>query len=179
MPTWISSNELNSLPARLRGLRDFDPPAGGWQRLQRRTRMRRVQAWAGGGLALAASVLLGVGLSLGIGVKQPATVPLIETAQQTASNADIHQLISTSQRLEQRLARVRPRVAVWDSTREARADELEQRVMAVDAQLNYYASDPRSAETLWRNRVELMNALVDLHQPQAREPALQYASYQY
>jgi hypothetical protein len=179
MPTWISSNELNSLPARLRGLRDYDPPAGGWQRLQRRTRARRIQAYAGGGLALAASLLLGIGLSLGIGVKQPAAVPVIEPAQQTASNADINRLISTSQLLEQRLARVRPQVAVWDSSREARADELEQRVQAVDAQLNYYASDPRSAETLWRNRVELMNALVDLHKPQPREPAWQYASYQY
>jgi hypothetical protein len=44
----------------------------------------------------------------------------------------------------------------------------------VDARLNYGGSD--SAE-LWRDRVRLMKALVELHQPEA--PALQYASYQY
>ena len=178
MPTWISSNELNSLPARLRALRDFDPPAGGWERLQQRTRARRRMAYAGGGLALAASLLLGIGLSLGVGVRQPATVPRIEIAQQTASNADINRLISTSQQLEQRLARVRPQVVVWDSSRETRAAELEQQLTAVDAQLNYTA-DRGNAETLWRNRIELMNALVNVHKQQPREPALQYASYQY
>lgn len=179
MPTWISSNELNSLPARLRALRDFDPPPGGWERLQARTRARRRYAYAGGGLALAASVLFGVAVSLGIGVQKPQpAAPAIETAQAAASNADISRLINTSQQLEQRLARVRPEVAVWDSSREARASELEHGVMAIDAELNY-ASDRATTETLWRNRVQLMNALVDLHKPRPREPALMYASYQY
>jgi len=176
MPTWIN-DELNSLASRLRGLHDYEPPLGGWERLQRRRHARRRLALAGGGLALAASVLLGVGVSLGVGMRKPAPVAPAMTPVAMASSVEIHNLINTSQRLEQRLARVRPQVAVWDSPREARANELEQRVMAIDTQLNY--ADARNAETLWRNRVELMNALVDLHQPQPREPALQYASYQY
>jgi len=56
-----------------------------------------------------------------------------------------------------------------------RAALLEQRLRVIDAQLN--VAEPGSAEPLWRERVRTMNALVELHEPQA--PALQYASYQY
>jgi hypothetical protein len=66
-------------------------------------------------------------------------------------------------------------VVVWNSGRETRVAAIEQRLRLIDAQLNYADSD--SAETLWRDRVRLMNALVELHKPQ--EPGLMYASYQY
>lgn len=156
------------LPARLRALPAFAPPPGGWLDLQRRLRARRRRfAMAGGGFALAASLLVAVGL---VGVRPdapPAAIP--------AASKEVAQLISRSQNLERQLSSARPQVAVWSSGRDARASMIEQRVRMIDAQLN--VADPESAARLWRDRVRLMNALVELHQPE--EPALQYASYQY
>lgn len=158
------------LPQRLRALPAFTPPAGGWMDLQRRLRARR-RRWlgaAGGGLALAASLVVAVAL-VGLRPDAPGATGV------PAASPEVAQLITRSQSLERQLSHARPQVAVWSSRRDARAALIEQRLRLVDAQLNVADSD--SAERLWRDRVRLMNALVELHQPQ--EPALQYASYQY
>lgn len=169
----ISEDHLNgpgSLAERLRALPAHTPPPGGWLRLeQRRAAQRRRLAMAGGGFALAASVLVGVGL---FGLR-PDRVPAPDAPQ--SANPAVAQLISRSQTLERELAYARPQTVVWSSGREARAAALEQKVRVIDQQLNYVRPD--SAERLWRDRVRVMNALVELHQPQG--PALQYASYQY
>lgn len=173
----ISEDHLSgpgSLAERLRALPRFTPPPGGWERLNRRRQARRQRfAMAGGGLALAASVLVAVGL---VGL-EPDVAPDRGRAAAAvpAAQREVAQLISRSQNLERELRVARPQVAVWSSGRDARATMLEQRLRVIDAQLNVAAPD--SAERLWRERVKVMNALVDLHQPQ--EPALQYASYQY
>lgn len=176
----ISEDHLSgpgSLGERLRALPSFSPPPGGWQRLERRraAERRRRFAAAGGGLALAASVLVAIGL---VGLK-PDPVPTFgggfAGAAKPAAQREVAQLISRSQNLERQLRSARPQVAVWSSSRDARAGLIEQRLRVIDAQLN--VADSGSAERLWRDRVELMNALVELHEPQ--EPALQYASYQY
>lgn len=176
----ISERPMNpmSLPERLRALPPFEPPLGGWSRVSRRMQLRRRRyLQAGGGLALAASLLLAIGL-VGVERSGPAGVPQPRVTTSTPAPATVTQLINRSQRLEYRLAQARPQVAVWDSNRANRAAALETRLRQVDAQLGYLppgAAD--SAAALWRDRVALMNALVELHEPQA--PALQYASYQY
>lgn len=173
----ISEDHLSgpgSLAERLRALPAFVPPPGGWERLNlRRQARRRRYAVAGGGLALAASVLVAIGL---VGLK-PDRAPALGGgfAAAPAAKREVAQLISRSQNLERQLSAARPQVAVWNSGRDARATLLEQRLRVIDAQLNVAAPD--SAERLWRERVKVMNALVTLHQPE--EPALQYASYQY
>jgi hypothetical protein len=175
----------NSLPERLRALPALAPPTGGWLDLNRRLQARRRNvAVAGGGFALAASVLVAVGL---VGMRPdvvPPTVPdqaapapspsmtLVSTSRITPAVA---QLISRSQALERQLSYVRPQVAVWNTGRDTRAMQLETELRRVDAQLNFAA--PQDAEALWSRRVQLMTALVDLHETEA--PALQYASYQY
>lgn len=168
----ISEDRLTpgGLPARLRALPAFAPPPGGWLDLQRRLRARRRRwiAAAGSGMALAASVLVAVGL-VGLRPDAPPGVAV------PAARPEVAQLITRSQNLERQLSSARPQVAVWSSGRDAKAAMLEQRVRMIDAQLNVAGSD--SAERLWRDRVRLMNALVELHQPE--EPALHYASYQY
>jgi len=177
----ISEDHLSgpsSLGERLRALPSFTPPPGGWARLERRRAVdrRRRYAAAGGGLALAASVLVAIGL---VGLK-PDPAPsfgggFAASSASPAAQREVAQLISRSQNLERELQTARPQVAVWSSSREARATMLEQRLRVIDAQLN--VADSEAAQPLWRERVKLMNALVELHQPQA--PALQYASYQY
>lgn len=167
----ISEGHLTpgGLPARLRALPAFAPPPGGWPDLQRRLQARRRRfAMAGGGFALAASLLVAVGL-VGLRPDAPPAAAIPVASQEVA------QLILRSQNLERQLSSARPQVAVWSSGRDARASMIEQRVRMIDAQLN--VADPESAARLWRDRVKLMNALVELHQPEA--PVLQYASYQY
>jgi hypothetical protein len=172
----ISEDHLSgpgSLGERLRALPAFTPPPGGWLALQRRRQARRVRfAAAGGGLALAASVLLAIGL---VGLK-PEPAPALGGGFVAAPKTpEVAQLISRSQSLERRLSSARPQVAVWNAGRDERAALLEQHLRMIDAQLNF--ADAESAKALWRDRVKLMDALVELHEPQA--PALQYASYQY
>lgn len=171
----------NSLSERLRALPPHTPPPGGWLDLNRRMAARRRNlAVAGGGFALAASVLVGVGL---VGLRPEAASPPSAAVTTVASRAApaaqvspaVAQLISRSQALERQLSSVRPQVAVWNTGRDTRALMLETELRRVDAQINF--AESQAAEALWRRRVQLMSALVDLHETEA--PALQYASYQY
>ena len=175
----ISEDHLSgpgSLSERLRALPAFTPPPGGWARLNhRRQQVRRRYAMAGGGLAMAASVLVAIGLFAVNPNPPPKSFGGGGFAQQQ-SQREVAQLISRSQNLERQLSTARPQVAVWNSGQDTRARMIEQRLRIVDAQLNA-TDDAAISERLWRERVRLMNALVDLHETE--EPALQYASYQY
>ena len=170
-----------SLPARLKALPSYAPPSSGWQDLASRLAARRRRFYAmGSGLALAASVVVAVSVVLIKPVQQPIRQPGAAPAPVASSSGttQVAQLIDRSQALERELSSARPQVVVWNSGRETRAAALEQRLRMVDAQLNYSA-DSESAESLWRERVRLMNALVDLHKPQSQAPGLMYASFQY
>ena len=167
----------NPLQERLRALPAYTPPPGGWYRMDARLNARRRNyAIAGGGFALAASVLVAVGLvGLRPEVAPPAPGTTTVVVAAPAASPAVQELIARSQALERELSAARPQVAVWNTSRDTRAALLEQELRRVDSQINF--ADPQSAEQLWRYRVKLMNALVELHEPEA--PALQYASYQY
>ena len=143
-----------TLKEALKALTPFDPPVDGWQRLQRalpatpQRRNRRLAA----GLALAASVLVAIGAALRLPVPQ----------RPTALDRDIAALMLQSRSLEQDLARLRPQVAVWNAGYEAAAQAIEGRLAVVDVQLNH--AQPESARRLWRDRVALLDSLVETHQ---------------
>ena len=174
----------NPLPERLRALPAYTPPPGGWRRLDERLNARRRNyAVAGGGFALAASVLVAVGLvglrpdpaPQGAPGSRGALVASAEPARAPETSPAVAQLIGRSQALERQLASARTQVAVWNTGRDNRALWLETELRRVDARLAF--AEPKDAEALWDRRVQLMNALVNLHETEA--PALQYASYQY
>ena len=171
-----------SLPERLRALPRLTPPAGGWQAMNARLAARRRNyAVAGGGFALAASILVAVGL---VAIR-PDAVPAPakrgggETVVVMAPEVspEVRRLISRSQSLERELSSMRRQAAVWNTGRDSRALLLETELRRVDAQLNFAEAD--TAEALWRRRVQLMAALVRVHDTESEAPALQYASYQY
>ena len=58
------------------------------------------------------------------------------------------------------------------------AARIEQGLALVDARLNEARDEP-TARQLWQRRVQLMQALVDLHQQPSAGPALVQAAYQY
>jgi len=170
-----------SLPGRLKALPRLAPPAGGWQAMHARLAARRRNyAVAGGGFALAASILVAVGL---VAIRPDAVPTAAKRAGETVVvmapevSPAVRQLISRSQALERELSSMRPQVAVWNTGRDSRALLLETELRRVDAQLNFAEAD--TAEALWRRRVQLMAALVRVHDTESEAPALQYASYQY
>lgn len=170
------------LPERLRALPRLAPPGDGWNAMSARLAARRRNyAVAGGGFALAASILVAVGL-VAIRPDAPPSANSRGASQTVVVMApevspEVRQLISRSQSLERELSSLRPQVAVWNTGRDSRALLLETELRRVDAQLNF--AEPDTAEALWRRRVQLMNALVRLHDTETEAPALQYASYQY
>lgn len=149
---------MNPLSEKLKALADFDPPPGGWERLVcRLDRQKRSRRAVYAGLALAASLLLAMGLAL----LRPA-VPVPARGQ---GADDLAQLMLRSRELEQTLLQVRPRVLAWDNTLASEAARLENDLAVVDLQLNY--AGPEGARRLWKNRVELMSQLVQTHEQAA------------
>lgn len=164
---------MNALTEKLKSLPEFEPPAGGWPALQRRMdAQRRERRRYYGGFALAASLLLAVGV--GVLLPHAPQLPLAGTTetQQVAAAAttrEVDQLKQRSRELERNLAQVQPQVQVWDNRLASETAGLERDLMLVDLQINH-AREPDSARRLWRNRVALMSQLVQTHRQAALMP---------
>lgn len=158
---------MNDLSRSLRELPELSPPTGGWarlsQRLDARQGRRRRARWAGGGLALAASLLLAL-----------PQLPLLRPAasEQAPGRAPAHStavagLMQQSQALEQQLARLKSEAGVWNGALASNAASLQRDVALLDLQLSDLAFDPQAdqaaAQTLWQHRVRLLNQLVSAH----------------
>lgn len=126
-------------------------------RLVHERRVRRVR-WAGvGGLATAATI---VGLLFVQGLFHP---PEVDASQQ------LSQVMNESRALEGELARLNPDGRAMDLTTAQVAGQLQTRIAAIDGQLQtaqlsggQRPTDDQLIE-LWRERVGLMDALVDVH----------------
>lgn len=161
----------DELRRRLQALPGFTPPAGGWMRFQRAQLRRRRQRWAGaGGLAMAACLMLAIGIP---NLSQQPPEILVQPAPHGVSA-----MINRSRQLEQRLVSIRPNVSRWSGAQAVQAARIEQGLALVDARLNEARDEP-TARQLWQRRVQLMQALVDLHQQPSAGPALVQAAYQY
>lgn len=164
------SFDTGKLAQDLRALPDCEPPAGGWVELQRRQKLRRRRQFTNrmGGFAIAASLVLAVALPR----VSPEPEPIIE---QPAEYSELARLMQRSTVLEQQLASARPKVRRWSGAQAVRVSQLQQGLSLIDYQINF--AEPDEARRLWRERVELMDALVELHARPA--PVLVQAAYQY
>ena len=158
---------MNALSEKLKNLTPFEPPPGGWSALQRRMHtQRRSRQRVYGGLAVAASLLLAVG----VGVLLPHAPQLPQPASQlSAAPTEVDQLKQRSRELEKTLAQVQPQVQVWDNRLASETAGIERDLLLVDLQINH-AREPDSARRLWRNRVALMSQLVQTHRQAALMP---------
>lgn len=127
------------------------------QRLVRERRIRRAR-WAGvGGLATAAAV---VGLLFVQNLVQP---------RNAEAAAQLEQVMAESRALEGELVRLDPEGRAMDLVTAQVAGELKTRIAALDEQLQTAAvstgsrPDADQLIDLWRERVGLMDALVDVH----------------
>jgi hypothetical protein len=157
---------LRALPVPRPGRDQFPAIRARYLADRRRTQLR----WAGlGGLALAASVALAVVLrpAAGIDTDTPRQV-----AQQAPEQSDsvLQAMMSRSQQLEAALNAYDPDSRVIDGRTAAIAARLEDQLSTIDRQLEMtetlgHRADNRQAAQvrLWRERVGLLDALVDVH----------------
>jgi hypothetical protein len=152
---------LKALPA-LRPARDQGPPVAARIRLERRRRRSRIAGLAG--LAIAASVAMALVIS---GSSRAAG----------SANQEIEQAMERSQALESALSRFNPESRVLDGRTAGIAQGLEDRIARVDhelemAELLERQSREQQLLKLWRERVGLMDALVDVHVTRASDVGL-------
>jgi hypothetical protein len=151
---------LKALPT-LRPHRDRWPQVAARARADRRRRRMRVSGLVG--LAAAASIALGVVLG-------PSRAP------NAAGEQEIAETMARSQALESALNQLRPDDRVLDGRTAGIAQELEDRIAQVDrelemAELQRQARDDQLLK-LWRERVGLLDALVDVHVTRASNVGL-------
>jgi hypothetical protein len=155
---------LDQRSARLRALPSLRPARSHWPELSRRlgaeAHRRRLRWAATLGAALAAGVALVVMTRLG------------DRRHGTAGVA-LDSVMARSTQLEQLIQSYNPDARVTDGATALVAGELEDRIAQVDQQLEVtQLADERERDqqllALWRRRVGLLDALVDVHLTQAR-----------
>ena len=160
---------LHQRVARLKALPPLRPARDRWPQVAERVRAdrRRRRVRAGGliGLAAAASIALAVAIG------GPDT-PAADLGEQ-----QILQQMAHSQALESALSEYHPDDRVLDGRTAGIAQELEDRIARVDRQLEMAELQQRRAEDqqllkLWRERVGLLDALVDVHVTRASNVGL-------
>ena len=152
---------LKALPA-LRPSRDRWPQMAARVSAERRERRMRIGGLIG--LATAASIALAATLGA------PASGP-------QAGNQEILQAMERSQALESALSQYDPDGRVLDGRTAGIAEELEDRIARVDHELEMAELQERRRGDdqllkLWRERVGLLDALVDVHVTRASNVGL-------
>jgi hypothetical protein len=160
---------LHQRVARLKALPALRPSRERWSavlgRVRAERRRRRLRTTGLAGLAAAASVAL----ALGVGS--------LRTTESGLHPAEIQQAMARSQVLESALDRIDPENRATDGQTAGIAQELEDRIARVDRELEMaelMEQQARDAELLrlWRERVGLLDALVDVHVTRASNVGL-------
>ena len=160
---------LHQRVARLKALPALRPARERWpavlSQVRAGRRRRRLRSGGLAGLAAAASVALALGVS-SLRPTQPGLDP-----------EEIQQAMARSQVLESALDRIDPKSRVLDGQTAGIAQELEDRIARVDRELEMaelMEQQARDAQLLrlWRERVGLLDALVDVHVTRASNVGL-------
>lgn len=162
-PCRTELDRLHQRAARLRALPGLRPARDQFPAIRARLdagrRQRQVRRVAMGGLALAASVALAV-------VFAPA--PSGDAGAGQVASGELAEAMSRSQQLERALLAIEPEARLLDGRTAAIAGRLEDRLYMVDRDLQAAELLDREVRLqqqlrLWRERVGLLDALVDVH----------------
>ena len=165
-------------PLNLGSLPLVSPPADDWllieAALRKQNSRRRIAALAGSTLAIAATLILVVGVFVyrpyGIpagtsGLKQPHTTQVDNPVSSDDPKTNtLDSLIALSQQLESNLQKIRSQAIVMPTSSLIYQIELEDLVAQVDEELSMH---PDSVE-LWSQRINLMLDLSQLYQNELR-----------
>lgn len=182
----VAEREL--LSSRLEALPDTVPPRAVWQRIEaqaraegllRRERSKQPLRWLTGA-GLAAAVVLGVLnfdylLVRSGGGEQPFPTepPVYSMADRRVRLKALNALMVESQQLEQNLRALPQEPQLVRAGTAATIATVEDQIAAIDYRLNYSPVQMTHQETelYWRERVRLMNLLVQLRTAQAQRNA--------
>jgi hypothetical protein len=173
-------------PLNLGSLPLVSPPADDWPMieaaLRKRISRKRIVTLAGSTLAIAATVILAVGVFIyrpfGIPVSTSGSEQLQTTQVEDPTSSEGHQtstldsLIALSQQLESNLQKIRSQAGVMPTSSVIYQVELEDLVAQVDEELS---RRPGSVD-LWSQRINLMLDLSQLYQNQLRREYHRMAS---
>ena len=160
---------LDQRVARLKALPPLRPARDRWPQVETRLlterRRRRTRNAGLAGLAAAASIALGLALTHA------------SPSDQFAETRQIEEAMQRSRALESELSQYNPESRVLDGRTASIAQELEDRIGQVDRELemaDLQGQEARDAKLLqlWRERVGLLDALVDVHVTRASNVGL-------
>ncbi len=164
----LELDRLHQRVARLKALPSLRPGRDRWPETHARVRaerqLRRTRLIGMTGLAAAASV------AIVLATGNVAPVP-------QASAHELQQVMVRSQALETALSEFNPEGRVIDGRTAQMAQELEDRIARVDRALEATELSPEQGHdqdllSLWRERVGLLDALVDVHLTRASDAGL-------
>jgi hypothetical protein len=181
MISGIGVRERELLHARLRQLPETMPPRAVWQRVEAQARAegllkgslpRRLKLMAGAGLA-ATVVLAVVGVQdarNGAGSETFPTVPSYAEQNNVVALNTLNALMVQSQELEEDLRALPSQPQLVRAGTAATIAGLEDQIAAIDYRLNEPSirMSHEQMEVYWRERVRLMNLLVQLRAAQAQ-----------
>lgn len=179
----LGVEERATLHARLRSLPDTPPPRAVWQRIESQARAEGLLAhspaprlrWVAGA-GLAASVVLAFLIGPRPGSDEDRTfptVPAYSEQQRPVNLTTLNALMVESQALEQDLRTLPGQPELVRAGTAATIAGLEEQIAAIDFRLNDGAigMTHEQMELYWRERVRLMNLLVQLRSAQAQRQA--------
>ena len=180
----LTANERDLLQLELKALPEVMPPRAVWHRIREQAEaeglvnqrpLRRPMTWHGGFGLAAAVVLAAVLVPVISNTPEPGSVtvpPATDAANLVQVNA-LQALMVESRQLESNLRSLPAEPRVRQAGTVATISEIEDRISAIDYQLNDPAIQMSAAEVeiFWRERVRLMKLLVGLRYAQAQRTA--------
>ncbi len=180
----LTADEHDTLRQGLRELPDTMPPRAVWHRIReqaeaegliRRPAARRPSTWYVGG-SLAAAIVVAVLMVPGMLGQEPVVYPT--TPENVGSSSPIQlntlqTLMTESRELEKDLRGLPGKPRVMRAGTAATIADLEDRIAAIDYQLNDpdFQLTSEDEEIFWRERVRLMKLLVGMRYAQAQRTA--------
>jgi hypothetical protein len=180
----LTADERELLQTGLKGLPDVMPPRAVWHRIREQaeaeglisqTRMRRPMTWHGG-VGLAAAVALAavlVPVMMNTPEPQGVTEPAVAEPSNSVPVNALQALMVQSRQLESDLRSLPDEPRVRQAGTVATIADIEDRIAAIDYQLNdpSYQMTEEEQHIFWRERVRLMKLLVGLRYAQAQRTA--------
>ena len=180
----LTAGEHAALQTGLNALPDTMPPRVVWQRIREQAEAeglitvkgaRKQSTWyLGAGLAAAALVaaVMMPGLLQGPEEAGPVVPPSVGTSSQVPLTT-LQTLMTESREIESNLRALPDAPRVQRASTMATISDLEDRIAAIDYQLNdpEVQMSPGDTELFWRERVRLMKSLLQLRYAQAQRAA--------
>jgi len=162
---------LRGTAAALRALPELRPPVDRWPAVRAafevRQRRKRLEWIGGAALALAASLTLAVVAPRALRqMPGPAPIATHRPPPSASEDGELDALVRRSQRLEAALSRYEPAGRVMDASSASTVAEIEDSIALIDARLSTTSTGRAPSHEvvgLWRDRVKLMDELVQAH----------------